>query len=812
MYSSSTNSSSRSSPILSLSPQQSSSKESDDCADHNNHPVDTLSSTENATQHKDGEKAGTLLSMAVDKILSKQEEDSVDVMMEGFMISKKGKLNDNFTSPMSTQISPCPSHNQSSISSVNSTPTVIRLPPVSSTSTSPLIAPSPTNFDREIVPLRLSLMKRSPSTILNPLPLPPTKIDGFSSNCNSNRAPRSSCGYGECSVCLNGTPPGFNNSPYPTWADICYTALYVLTINFPEQKFFHIKKDICKYIDAHFEVLCLRERTAIWKQTVNMTLSHPQYFKMFQQESALENGRKGYYGLKFMQDPYSVPEKPKKLRKRKSTEYHNGLSSDADDEFPLHSNWVQENQNTSPHSPSSPCSPNLHNSTTSTPRMNDQSVSPWFMNRSYSNSIDSYNTRSHSRPQTVEKEFNEQGERKKVDFPFSKSNMVDIPRINSVMRPSNQLADSEINKDTSKPSAFSPFSGKRDREKMQALEEEVFLFLASKLNRSDEEETENELSKSGPRARDSISTQQSSESNEDFNSLKIDEDSNDSDSDDSPSMMPQQVSPSWGMSNMSLHSKGYNSNYNHSLSNNNIYPSSSFPSPLAFNSQFRATNSPPQNKWSENRTHSNPETFLAGPPKRARKTTKPEEKTILEEYYLEHNGKSRHTRSELESLANRIHWKISRIQRWLDNRRTKEKLLNITKSGKKKNHSPTSPAPTRQIMFEHTEQKSISANQTIAPQLYPISSFNNRLSPVPHTTTMPPFALNEKPTVSKVISYPTYSINTAPQARSFDNVTMWPPYKVPFDMRSHSNNPLGMSTDNFNLPFPKENQAQFPSA
>ncbi|EFA76491.1 putative homeobox transcription factor [Heterostelium album PN500] len=138
-----------------------------------------------------------------------------------------------------------------------------------------------------------------------------------SSSC-SNIVPKT-CNYNKCCICAYGPPPSFFTSA-PTWADICYIALYCLTLSKPDIKYFHIKKDICTFIDSHYETMCMRKRTSIWRQTVNMTLSHPQYFEMFQQESALENGRKGYYGLKQIHDPYEHTALNKRSRRKRRHE------------------------------------------------------------------------------------------------------------------------------------------------------------------------------------------------------------------------------------------------------------------------------------------------------------------------------------------------------------------------------------------------------------------------------------------------------------------------------------------------------------
>lgn len=79
--------------------------------------------------------------------------------------------------------------------------------------------------------------------------------------------------------------------------------MYALEQGHKNRKFFHIRKEICPFIDAHYEKLVPKTSTLLlacssvdlifisfsesvsWRQTVNMTLSHPQYAHIFMQES-----------------------------------------------------------------------------------------------------------------------------------------------------------------------------------------------------------------------------------------------------------------------------------------------------------------------------------------------------------------------------------------------------------------------------------------------------------------------------------------------------------------------------------------------
>ena len=87
--------------------------------------------------------------------------------------------------------------------------------------------------------------------------------------------------------------------------------MYALQLRHQDRKYFHIRKEICPFIEAHYELLV--PKTSIypfhyslviplshqltesisWRQTVNMTLSHPQYAHIFMQESQdHEHGRR----------------------------------------------------------------------------------------------------------------------------------------------------------------------------------------------------------------------------------------------------------------------------------------------------------------------------------------------------------------------------------------------------------------------------------------------------------------------------------------------------------------------------------------
>jgi hypothetical protein len=141
-----------------------------------------------------------------------------------------------------------------------------------------------------------------------------------------NTTPITDCDLPKCCVCTKGVPGCFGSPP--TWADVCFLAMYALSEAHPGQTSFHIRKDVCSFIDAHFELMCQKQKTAAWRQTVNMTLSHPQYSDIFVQEVSIEKGRKGFYGLRKIYNPYEKTEPNKKRRKRRSPEKPKAISAE----------------------------------------------------------------------------------------------------------------------------------------------------------------------------------------------------------------------------------------------------------------------------------------------------------------------------------------------------------------------------------------------------------------------------------------------------------------------------------------------------
>jgi hypothetical protein len=74
-----------------------------------------------------------------------------------------------------------------------------------------------------------------------------------------------------CAKC-NGGKQSFKHNE-KTWLDIALTALYNLEIKH-SRRFFHVKKEVCKFVDQHWNELCLgRTRTATWWATLNAQIT-----------------------------------------------------------------------------------------------------------------------------------------------------------------------------------------------------------------------------------------------------------------------------------------------------------------------------------------------------------------------------------------------------------------------------------------------------------------------------------------------------------------------------------------------------------
>jgi hypothetical protein len=332
------------------------------------------------------------------------------------------------------------------------------------------------------------------------------------------------CNLPACCLCSRGIPPSFSSPP--TWAEVCYLAMYALAEAYPERTSFHIRKDVCAFIDSHYSRLYQKPRSSVWKQTVNMTLSHPQYSNLFIQQASLENGRKGFYSLKQVQDPYLEADFVKKTRKKKnsqtSPEPAKRRRKNKTYEFIDETNEYKE--------------------------LKDDIV--W-------NMVEKRKPLDHNESET---EGN-----KELDIEENKELEVD--------------ANKELEIDKNNDSLEVPVTS--TKELIKRLEREVFrCFLQHRKH-----------------------------SNSD------DEDDNGDDED--------------------------------------------------------------REAWRDQSHHDSPLSSTKGKGKRNRQTTKPEEKEVLEQYYMQyfqHQSKhSRRARTELEELAHRLGWKINRIQRWLDNRRTKDK-------------------------------------------------------------------------------------------------------------------------------------------
>jgi len=87
---------------------------------------------------------------------------------------------------------------------------------------------------------------------------------------------------GICFVC--GTSEEnceIQNLNLKSWADICQLAIKSLIRECSgKQLLFHYQKDICRFIDAHWDTLCPdKQRTATWWNTISATLTtHPSIF------------------------------------------------------------------------------------------------------------------------------------------------------------------------------------------------------------------------------------------------------------------------------------------------------------------------------------------------------------------------------------------------------------------------------------------------------------------------------------------------------------------------------------------------------
>eukprot|EP01133_Synstelium_polycarpum_P012071 gene12071-14123_t len=441
---------------------------------------------------------------------------------------------------------------------------------------------------------------------------------------NSNIVPKS-CVYNKCCICAYGPPPSFFTSA-PTWADICYIALYCLTLSKPEIKYFHIKKDICTFIDAHYETMCMRKRTSIWRQTVNMTLSHPQYFEMFQQESALENGRKGYYGLKQMHDPYEHTALNKRSRRKRRHEQK----------------MIQEElKKTSPYSKPVATSGSIFASSSPTLHTSSSFKSP--STPSSSSSMD-------------------------TDLPSYELAALSqqCKRLKSVGS-KNNLFESILNSDDD----FSPKRGPVSHQQQQhpmTPGKTVIKPYSPLIMETDIQMTS--FSNSANNTPSPISRK--------YNKPILPK----LDDDDDELMENEREVP--------------NRHYNKSPMSKLVLEKNLIP--FSTTSIARSTSPSPMNSRSNSPCHPNlmgwgssnamdDEDFddddddEDSPKKRMRKTTRPEEKIMLEKYYQLHYGSNaKHCKEELLILSSTLNWKINRIQRWLDNRRTKDKLKTLRAS------------------------------------------------------------------------------------------------------------------------------------
>ncbi|GAM28596.1 hypothetical protein SAMD00019534_117720 [Acytostelium subglobosum LB1] len=570
-----------------------------------------------------------------------------------------------------------------------------------------------------------------------------------SSSC-SNIAPKS-CAYLKCCICAYGPPPSFFSSA-PTWADICYIALYCLTLSKPEIKYFHIKKDICTFIDAHYETMCMRKRTSIWRQTVNMTLSHPQYFEMFQQESALENGRKGYYGLKQMHDPYehtALNKRSRRKRRHEQKQIQEELKKSSSFQVsPTHigggggspASQIAKSITSAPSFPHTSQSPQLlqsqfkysHNfmdgsemmyggcqgashstgdllqyrRTSLTQTVPSQAPSPQQMVLPMLQSpkpgmvpSSSSSGQSHARPMLADI-LNSEDElpssaissaassrrtssASTLSSSFSRGNGFDCKSPTPVV-PSMPATPQQYNKYMSIKNYSTTNTNANSNS--NAIQSPTLLDNDIQLQQQQSHPNSSNLSATNTPSPSTIRKQQ-------FNSRTILPKLDDEDED----MMENEGE----VPRMSTNSNSKSPMTKLVLEKNVLSPVN-----LSTSCAPRSASSSPADSPADLTPQTYPQSSTSGimalatlpmvadedysddddddedsPKKRMRKTTRPEEKLMLERYYQLHYGRTaKHCKEELAILSSTLGWKVNRIQRWLDNRRTKDKLKNLRAS------------------------------------------------------------------------------------------------------------------------------------
>ncbi|GAM22638.1 hypothetical protein SAMD00019534_058130 [Acytostelium subglobosum LB1] len=579
------------------------------------------------------------------------------------------------------------------------------------------------------------------------------------------------CNYDNCCICAYGPPPSFFTSA-PTWADICYIALYCLTLSKRDIKYFHIKKDICTFIDAHYESICMRKRTSIWRQTVNMTLSHPQYFEMFQQESALENGRKGYYGLKQMHDPYEHT--ALNLRSRRKRRHEQKIHQDELKKSVSFQSTLSPTKGQAPLAQilgSIYSSPQfLHSRSTVNLQQQQPAVAALdnkqFPTPNFDINVNHNNEHQHQHQQTLKKQLTSPS-----FFTHSKPPIASPKPLN----PSSLMDTSSSSPITTTTSSTSA-SGKNNNNG-----------IANLLNSDDDDEspsvtsTKHFHSTPSPSITNTITNSAINTSTNNINKLlnhRLSIDSNSSaiitpclsastfgspsqstgrlasilcGEEEAHNMMTEREVPSLFSSSIGklIIEKNLPPLSTVNKSAVQLPPRTQSPeqqpmqqqqqhsSPLQQTPQHSPQEAP-QSMWPSKSTSSSSNTMMMeddecgmdeedddSPKKRMRKTTRPDEKGLLEKYYQLHYGSNaKHCKEELNILSATLNWKINRIQRWLDNRRTKDKLRSL-RATQERNFIFAGAGAHHQ---QPPQQQSIHhANDIMAPSISPTTiQFNAR--------------------------------------------------------------------------------------
>lgn len=120
-----------------------------------------------------------------------------------------------------------------------------------------------------------------------------------------------------CKLCTGLLPRGTDES---TWKEMLPIALQALTER-DQKQYFHMKKEILPFIEAHWNLLWPRDQRLKWTATVGMVLSkYPETFKSARQDDPRIHG---YWGLRSADNLYPKQNlleasKEPRLKRRKS--------------------------------------------------------------------------------------------------------------------------------------------------------------------------------------------------------------------------------------------------------------------------------------------------------------------------------------------------------------------------------------------------------------------------------------------------------------------------------------------------------------